>query len=157
MSTFPYKGGGLLTSFLDISLWFFACRPELWSSFWIKHQSGEKIIFPLIFPAFFGHFFKNLVIGPCGVSKVINIRSGNSILDFIMHFPLSLYHFPPPFPHFPSPKGQRSLLTLLLPKKESKQLWTKMCIERWTLSLNVVNPDHLILPGYVLQPCFCNK
>ena len=50
-------GGGLLTSFLEISLWFFACRPELWSSFWIKNQSGEKLIFPLIFP----------------LSKVINI------------------------------------------------------------------------------------
>ena len=87
--------GGLLTSFLDISLWFFACRPELWSSFWIKHQSGGKIIFPLIFPEFFRHFFKNFVLGPCGASKVINIGSGNSILDFIMHFPFSLYHFLP--------------------------------------------------------------
>ena len=31
----------------------------------------------------------------CWLSKVINIESENSILNFLMHFPLSLYHFPP--------------------------------------------------------------
>ena len=110
MSTFPYKGwgGGFLTSFLEISLWFFAWRPELWSSFCIKHQSGEKIISPLFFPAFFGHFFKNFLIGPCGVSKVINIRSGNSILDSIMHFPLSLYYSPPRSRIFPLQKAKEA-------------------------------------------------
>ena len=38
-------GGGLLISFLEISLWFFACRPEMGSSFWIKHQSWEKLFY----------------------------------------------------------------------------------------------------------------
>ena len=86
----------LLTLLPEISLWFFACRLKLWSSFWIKNQSERKIFFPLIFPAFSGHFFyKNFALGLCGVSKVINIGSGNSILDSIMHFPLSLYHFLP--------------------------------------------------------------
>ena len=99
MSTFPYKGweGGLLTLFLEISLWFFACRPELWFSFWIKN---------------FRHFLKNFVLGPCGLSKVINIWSGNSILD--KAFPPLLIRFPTPFPHFPPPKGQISLPTFLL-------------------------------------------
>ena len=112
MSTFPYKGwGAFLTLFLEISLWVLACRPALGSIFLIKNQSGGKIIFP----AFFRHFFKNFVLGPWrGVSKIINIGSGNSILDLIMHFRLSLYHSTPLFPHFPPPQGQRSLLTLFL-------------------------------------------
>ena len=65
---------------------------ELWS---IKNQSERKIFFPLIFPAFSGHFFKNFALGLCGLSKVINIWSGNSILDSIMHFPPFLIPFSP--------------------------------------------------------------
>ena len=61
---------------LEITLLILACRPELWSSFKIKNHSGEKVTFPLIFP----------------LSKVINIGSGNSILesvnrDFSLIFP----------------------------------------------------------------------
>ena len=46
---FPLPKGqrSLLTLLLEISLWFFACRPELRYSFLIKTQSGEKLIFPL--------------------------------------------------------------------------------------------------------------
>ena len=119
---FHTKGGGLLTSLLGISLWFFACRPELWSSFWIKHQSGEKII-PPPFSCILGHFFKNFVIDPCGVSKVINIGPGNSILDILIHFPMSLYHSPP-FPTFsPSKRPKTCLLILLL----EISLWLFAC------------------------------
>ena len=80
---------------------------------------------PWIFPAFFRYFFKNFVLGPCGLFKVINMGLWNSVLDdldSILHFPLSLYHFPP-YPHFPLPKGQISLSTLL----QEIYLWFFAC------------------------------
>ena len=76
-------------------------KPELWSSFWSKNLITGKIIFPLIFLSFFGHFFKNFVLGLCWVSKVIYFRVGNSILNSRMHFPLSLYHSLSHFRIFP--------------------------------------------------------
>ena len=138
-----------MTSFLEISLWFFACRPELESSFWIKHQSGEKIIPPPIFPAFFEHFFKNFMIGPRWVSKVINFRSGNPILNYKMNFPLFIPSPPPSSilkkDNFWSNFQRRAILHLknqrrkIKSKKEDKENILKIII-------NVNNQRN----------CFCN-
>ena len=86
-----------------------AGQPRSATTYW---AALERHNLPEFFPHFSDIFFKNFVLGPCGLFKVINIGSGNSVLDSILHFPLSLYHFPP-YPHFPLPKGQISLSTLL--------------------------------------------
>ena len=61
-----------MTSILEISLWFFACRSELGSSFWIKNGNGRKNV-PLIFCAFFGHFFKTLCQVHVGCQKSLTL------------------------------------------------------------------------------------
>ena len=59
-----WGGGSFLASFLQISLWFFAFRPELkWDQ---KLKWGETNL-PYIF-----------VLSPCGVSKFTNFETGNS-------------------------------------------------------------------------------
>ena len=116
--------------FRDFSLFFFACRPECDLVFESNQTpKGGKNNFPFIFPSFFPHFSgifnKNSLINPCGVSKVINIGSGNSILDYIMHSP-SPYTISPPVPAF-SPSNR--------PKKPSdfitRDFSLIFCMQAW--------------------------
>ena len=74
-----------------------------------KPKWGKTNFFPLMFPAFSLFLKKNFVLGLCGVSEIMNIGSGNSILDYIA-FPPLLIPFPPPhFPAFPPPKWRNGI------------------------------------------------
>ena len=79
---FPSPKGqrSLLTLLLEISLCFFL-HADLNCDlvFESKTKMGGKYFFPWFFPHFPVFFFKNFALGPCWMSKVINIRSGNSI------------------------------------------------------------------------------
>ena len=69
----------------------FACRPDFVIQFLNQTTKCRTNNFSRTFLT----FSKNFVVGPCGVCKVTNFETVNSILDSILHFPLSLYNFPP--------------------------------------------------------------
>ena len=91
--------------------WFGILGGQGWGDwFLLQHSSSNAFVLCFMWELTKWKYSNNIFQKTCvrsmsGVSKVINIWSGNWIMDLIMHFTVSNTIPPPSFPHFPQPKG----------------------------------------------------
>ena len=116
------------------------------------------------FSRIFRTFFKNFVIGACWVSKVINIGSENSILDSILHFPLSLYHSSPfsrIFPLLKAIEAFRLYFSMILAYRA--ELWSSFESNNKMWGKNIFPAffshffQKFVIGPYVSHQLFCKK